>query len=324
MGNATKIWLIVAAALVALGLITFLAAMTVNHWDFAKLSTVEYETNTYQVSEEFSNVSIKAETANILFAPSDEGKCKVVCYEQQKIKHSVTVEEKTLTVNTIDTRKWYDHIAIFSMATPRITVYLPKSEYASLLINVSTGDTEIPTDLRFESIDVSASTGGVNCYASASDVIKIKTTTGDICVKNVSAGSLDLTVSTGKVTASAINCQGDVKINVTTGKTSLTDIVCKGVTSSGSTGNITLENVIATQKLSISRSTGDVKFDGSDATEIYVKTDTGDVTGSLLTDKVFITQTDTGRIDVPKTITGGKCEINTDTGNIHIIIEDQH
>lgn len=28
--------------------------------------------------------------------------------------------------------------------------------------------------------------------------------------------------------------------------------------------------------------------------ELFVKTDTGDVTGSLLTDKIFITQTNTG------------------------------
>ena len=73
--------------------------------------------------------------------------------------------------------------------------------------------------------------------------------------------------------------------------------------------------------LLIKRSTGDVKFDGSDAAEIFIKTDTGDVTGSLLTDKVFITQTDTGNIDVPKTVNGGRCEISTDTGDIKISVK---
>lgn len=46
----------------------------------------------------------------------------------------------------------------------------------------------------------------------------------------------------------------------------------------------------------------------------------GNVKGTLLTNKVFITHTDTGRVNVPKTVTGGKCEINTDTGNIKIDI----
>lgn len=64
--------------------------------------------------------------------------------------------------------------------------------------------------------------------------------------------------------------------------------------------------------------TGNVAFDGADAAEISVKTNTGDVTGSLLTGKVFVVQTDTGAVDVPKTAAGGRCEIETDAGDIRI------
>ena len=55
-----------------------------------------------------------------------------------------------------------------------------------------------------------------------------------------------------------------------------------------------------------------------DAEEIGIKTDTGDVTGSLLSEKVFHARTDTGRIEVPKTTGGGLCEIVTDTGDVRI------
>lgn len=82
-----------------------------------------------------------------------------------------------------------------------------------------------------------------------------------------------------------------------------------------------MKNVISKEKFSIERSTGDVMFDSCDAAEILVKTDTGDIKGSLLSDKVFITQTDTGSVDVPKTVIGGKCEITTDTGDIRIKIQ---
>ena len=63
---------------------------------------------------------------------------------------------------------------------------------------------------------------------------------------------------------------------------------------------------------------GDVEFNGCDADEIYVKTNAGNVTGSFLSNKVFIVDTDTGSVDVPKTETGGRCEINTHTGDIKI------
>ena len=52
--------------------------------------------------------------------------------------------------------------------------------------------------------------------------------------------------------------------------------------------------------------------------EIYIETDTGSVSGTLLSDKVFLAETDTGRVSVPKTTHGGRCEITTDTGNIRI------
>lgn len=64
-----------------------------------------------------------------------------------------------------------------------------------------------------------------------------------------------------------------------------------------------------------------MEFNHCDAETICVNTDTGSVTGTLLTDKVFIIETDTGSVDVPKSITGGRCEITTDTGNIRITIE---
>ena len=108
---------------------------------------------------------------------------------------------------------------------------------------------------------------------------------------------------------------------VSTGKTLLKDISCGNLVSGGSTGDITLENVIASGLISIRRSTGDVKFDHCDAAELSVQTDTGDVTGTLLSEKIFFTESDTGRIEVPETTSGGKCKIKTDTGKIIISIK---
>lgn len=122
------------------------------------------------------------------------------------------------------------------------------------------------------------------------------------------------------MTASDVICKGDVTVGVTTGDAYLTNIICKNVISSGSTGDIFLDNVIAAEKFSIGRNTGKVRFDGCDAAEIFVETSTGSVKGSLLTDKVFITKSSVGKIDVPNTITGGKCEIKTSTGDIEIKI----
>ncbi len=300
MGKKMKIWLIIAASLVVIGCIIFGGAMAMFKWDFTKLSTVKYDINDYEINEDYKNISISTKTADISFEPSGNLKTSVICHEQKNVKHLVSVQDGALVIEIVDTRKWYEHIGI-NFGTPKITVYIPQGEYGTLSVNASTGDVEIPEEFKFESMDVLVSTGNVTNYASASETIKIKTSTGKICVENVSAKTLDLSVSTGK--------------------TNLTEIKCDSVISSGNTGDISMKNVVAAEKISIKRSTGDVRFEGSDAAEIIVETDTGNVAGSLLTDKVFVTETSTGRISVPKTTSGGKCEITTSTGDIEIDIK---
>lgn len=320
MRKSTKIWLIAAACLVLIGCIMFGGVMSMLKWDFTKLSTVKYETNNYEIFEDYQNISIVTDTADIVFVPSENQNTHVLCHEQQNMKHSVTVKEGTLVIEVVDTRKWYEHIGIH-FGGPKITVAIPKKQYGTLSVKTDTGDIAIPKNFTFESIAVSGSTGNVANYASALDGIKITTSTGKITVNNVSAGQIDLSVSTGSVAVSAVTCAGDVQIRVSTGKTDLADIQCNNLTSSGSTGSISLSNVIATGKISIQRSTGNVRLHESDAAEIFVETDTGDITGSLLTDKVFIAHTDTGRVDVPGTVTGGKCELRTDTGDISVTVK---
>ena len=320
MRTRTKVWLIIAASLVLIGSIVFGGVMSVLKWDFTKLSTVKYENNDYKIHEDYQHISIITDTTDIVFVPCESPTTSVSCYEQKNNMHSVSVKDGTLEIEIVDTRKWYEYIGI-NFGTPKITVFIPEGEYGKLSVKASTGDVEIPEVFKFRSVDISVSTGDVKNYASALEGVKIKTTTGNICIENVSAGSLDFIVSTGKVTVSGVTCEGDIIVGVSTGKTYLSNIQCKNFTSSGSTGDISLNNVIATEKLSIKRSTGDIKFDSSDAAEIYIETDTGDVTGSLLTDKVFIAQTDTGKINVPKTVSGGRCEITTDTGNIKITVK---
>ena len=320
MSRKTKIWLIIASSLTLLGIIIFGGVMSIMKWDFTKLSTNKYETNIFNISDDFSSISLESDTADIRFVQSENSECSVTCYDHIKMKYSAYVKDGALIIKLDDTRKWYEYIGI-NFEKPSITVSLPKAEYAALSINESTGDIEIPSHFTFENVLISLSTGDVSFSSSASEDIKIKTSTGDIRIENLSAREIDLSVTTGKVTVLDIVCEDDLAVRVSTGKAYLTNVKCKNLISSGSTGDISLTGVIASEKLSIERDTGDVKFEECDASEIFVETDTGDVTGTLLSKKVFITETDTGRVNVPNSVTGGKCEIKTDTGNIKISVK---
>ena len=309
MSRAKKLWIITAVILVIVGLGIFAGVMTAYDWDFNKLNTENYETNTYEIDEGLDITDVE-------FKPSDSEVCKVVCHEQEKVKHSVVVQDGVLTIRLEDNRKWYDQIAVISFSSPKITVYLPEEKYTSLFIDTDTGDISIPKDFTFENIEINGDTSDVECCASVSDILKIKLSTGDIKVNTITAGELDLSVTTGNIKVDSVKC-GDVQIGVSTGKVRLNNVECSNLTSEGSTGDMILNNVIAVGSFSIKRSTGDVTFKSCDASEIIVRTDTGDVTGTLRSEKLFITKTDTGKVEVPET-TGNRCEIITDTGDIKI------
>lgn len=323
MKKTTKFWLITAALLVLIGCVLFVGAMTRLNWDFHALSTTTYTTNIHEIRETFDSISLDTDTADISFVLSNDGICKVVCFEADTAKHSVTVTEGTLTVQLDEKRTAQNAIGFvgINMDSPRIQISLPNAEYNALLIRENTGDIEIPKEFTFQSIDLSLTTGDVACSASAAGMLKIKASTGDIQAKNLSAGALDLSVSTGTVAASGVSCGGDVTVGVSTGDASLAGIRCKNVISSGRTGDISLQDVIAAEGFWIERSTGDVRLADCDAAELFLKTSTGDVIGTLLSDKVFITETGTGSTDVPQSAEGGKCEITCDTGDIRITVK---
>ena len=322
MRTSVKVCIIVAASLMLLGALVFGVTLALGGIDIIRFGGVEYMEREYEIDYEFKNISIKDKTADIKILPSRDSKTRVVCQESKGLGYTVSANaEGTLEIELVDSRKWYEHISFFSIGKSEITVYLPAGEYGKLTVLSSTGDVDISEEFSFEGIDISLSTGDVECYASAKGLLRIKAGTGDIHLEGVTAGKVDLSVSTGRVSITALECEGDVSLKVGTGKANLAGVDCKGFFSTGDTGDLMMKGVVAEELFRIERSTGDVSFDGCDAAEIYVTTDTGNVLGSLLSDKVFIVDTDTGRVNVPKSITGGRCEIKTDTGDVKITVK---
>ena len=309
--DTAKVWLVIAAVLILVGGLLFVGVMSGLGWDFSRLSTVQYETNEYEITDAFHSVSIHTNTADVTVVPSEDKISRVVCHERVNEKHSVAVEDGTLVIRLTDTRKWYEHIGIF-IDTPKITVYLPPSSHIEPVV--------IPEN-QPGYVLLGKADNLSKAQAAVEQALQITTATGAIHMENIIAGNIALRVSTGMVTLADIICQEDVTVQVSTGQLRITGLQCKNLLSDGSTGNVHLENVIAEDSISVERSTGNVKFDGCDAEKIFVETDTGNVTGTLLTEKVFRAETDTGYIDVPKTTAGGICELETDTGNIKISLK---
>ena len=320
MSKATKVWLITASVLTALGLIIFAAVMTVCNWDFTKLSTVEYKTEVYNPDGEFNKITIDTDITEIELVPSENKECKVVCFESEKAEHYAAVENGTLVISSTDKRKWYENIGI-SLKTPKITVYLSQNSYNSLSVECDTGNITVPENFSFKTVKIDGHTSDIGFFASVSDTVQIKVSSGNISVGTLTADSLSLAAGTGDIKVNSVSINNGINIKTSTGTVKLTDISCGSIFSDGNTGDMSFKNVLVSGSLSVESGTGNVGFDNSDADTVCVKTGTGDVTGTLLSEKVFATKTSTGTVRVPKTASGGKCEITTSTGNIIIDIQ---
>lgn len=299
--NKTKILLAIASLLVVIGVALFLGTMFSVNWDFSKITTFKFETNTYEITDTYRNISFSTIEANVELVPSQDGQTKVVCYEKAKVKHAVEVKDNVLTISVVDQRQWYDYSGI-SFVSQKVTVYLPFNDFENATIKSDTGNVKIPSDFSFNVLDVSLHTGNVVSEAQVS-TIKIKTSTGNVSVKNLS--NADCTVSSS------------------TGNVHLKDVKASTLSINSSTGNVDLNNVVVANKMTVTLSTGNAYLEKCDAGEIYIKTSTGNVRGSLLSEKNFIANSSTGSVSVPTSNSSApRCEIKTSTGNIQITIAE--
>lgn len=337
-----KIPIIIAIVLICVGLLLGFFALLSVKFDVRLLSNVQYDEKTQVMTDSFSDIVISADTHDVRILPSDDGSVRVVYHElsSEKVTVNVSVQDGKLSIVEEDTRRWYQKISIFNFARHGITVYLPAGVYGALDIDISTGKIVVEKGFSFAKARVERSTGSLRLDMIVAGELNIKGSTGDLSLKGA-AGSLQIKQSTGDVELSDLTVSGQMQISTTTGEIDMTrvtaaaafievdtgDIEAKGLTVSGdmavesNTGDIELDHSLIGGHLEIESDTGDVSLDESDVGTAKITTDTGDVTGKLLTDKQYFATTDTGRVRVPTTA-GGLVEIHTDTGNINFLGDD--
>ena len=162
----------------------------------------------------------------------------------------------------------------------KLDLYLTQDMIEDLIINQSTGNITIHNGLNIKDVDINCSTGDIYAEINVLNDFNIEVSTGNIVINN----SL---------------IKGNFKINAGTGDTKLV-------------------NTIVTNDFNFNGSTGDLKFDSFDAKNIYVEASTGNISGTLLSNKIFNCASSTGSVNVPETYEGGICKIRLSTGNINI------
>lgn len=315
MKKSKKIMMIAAAVMIAVGLVLSLGAMFAMKFDFSAMNTVSYETKTYTVGEAFSGVAVDETACDVRFCASNDGECKVICQESENISYSVAVEEGILHIERRDERRWYECIGVY-FGEQEVSVYLPESSYKSLAANTRSGSLTVPQGFYFDTVDVQSTSGNIDLCVLAGGDLSAKTNSGNLHIDGSSAVALTAQTGSGGITLENTSASGDITVKTSSGNIILGEVKGKTVSAEAKSGNINFIGVIADESIDIENGSGNVELQRSDAASLSIKTNSGGVSGTLLTDKIYLANSSTGNVNVPKSVSGGKCEISTGSGNI--------
>ena len=191
--KTVKILFIVAGALILFGALLFVITGFISNWDFKTMLGGNYVSVTTEITEDFDAIEICTDTADISLVYSEEEGCRAVSYDREELSYDCLVEGGVLKVRLVDSRSWFQKLFDMSFGNS-LTLYLTKSEFASLKIEEHTGNVTVPSGFSFGNIDLKLTTGDLFLSASASEKITVNGSTGDVRLDGISAKEVTVSV----------------------------------------------------------------------------------------------------------------------------------
>ena len=245
MKKAKKIAIIVAVSMIAVGIISIVGSLAFVRFDATKLNTMEWKDKTYAVEEPFTNISVLGGDATVGIVPATDGKCKVVCTENEVIYDKVEVVDNTLTIERVDESEWYHNIGVH-FGEIEITVYLPEREYETLFIDNSSGRIDVQGDFTFAEAEISNTSGKTNFMADVEGTLKVENSSGGIYVGDNSVGDLWVKGTSGIIDVTSVCVAGNVEVNGSSGGIGVSKVECTNLSVENSSGVMHLSEIVAT------------------------------------------------------------------------------
>lgn len=288
--GAGKGLVVFGVIILLLGAALFIYGMSVNDWDFKKLSTFRYEYRTYEAeSDEIDSIFLDFDQTNVRVEILESAQKITISYpitfdraDKQKTDVSITAEGNKLTLREESRYNWADHAFNLNWVSPQTVVTLPASAAFDLNVKTSYGD-----------VTLAGGTYGI---------VSLKTAFGSVQANGFTAVDAALETDAGDVRATDVQAEGKFSAETHLGDVKARNVRAKEITLHSDLGDIKIENLDA-QAIKLSSSCGDVKGSIKGATEdfkIDAKTDLGDNNLSNRTDgdKTLFIHTSLGDIDI--------------------------
>ena len=310
--------LIAALSAMLVGAILFGIALFLG----GKLNREEVTDVTHTVAEDFSSISAALGVGDLILMPSDNGTAYAVCGESEHIKYRLKVENGKLILEEVDSRPWFQFIGFF-FGEREVTLYLPKTSYASLQIKNAAGSiVSRDKSLSFGNVTLETASGDITFSGKVTDSLTIDSASGNIRLTDIRADRTSIEAASGKIeienavseALSASTASGDISIG---------SLSASNIDLDTASGDVMLRAVTTARKTQIETASGSVSLTGTDAGEYDIETASGSVTATLLSDKQFHVHSTSGSIDIPPSVKScGICRIETASGSIYVRIAE--
>lgn len=336
MSRKKKTAILVALLLILMGGILTMIGYTMTGNDLTQLNTEKLTQESRTITEPFEHIHIRTGSSDVRILPSSDGSCSVVCDDESETQyHIISVEDGILLIHQVTEPMFF---GVMLQYDPVVTVYLPESQYGSLVVDGAAGSIlDVDTSFTFESAQLTLSSGDIHFRASLTHDLSARTSSGDIrlsgchvggntqvdassggialsglktkvlaangssgdiLLEDIHAQAIQTSAYSGSITLSGCEVEQDVSVQATSGEMELSEVTALSLTGNASSGDFRLYSVFINGQLSLETTSGSIFLDSSDAQSLFLRTSSGEVSGTLLSPKFFITHTSSGMVEV--------------------------
>ena len=248
--KGTKIVLWIGGMLLFIGAIIFAVAFAVSDFDFQFISNVKTVMKRFDESADnpIQSVVIDFDNAEIEVRVQDDIDTLTIEYPQAQNKKGeniteIKVEETAGKISIVESYKTHINLFAWNFKAPTLVVYLPQERVYALDLQTTTGAIRLGNgNLNVSSITFKATTGLIStkdCTVSSTGEARFETTTGIVSVGELSAQTVVLKTTTGKLEALGTITADTVQANATTGDLKFTGKLCaNAITLATTTGDL--------------------------------------------------------------------------------------
>lgn len=312
MNKTIKILLILSLSLIFIGIAIFTAAFFINGRNFADISLSSVDVYEDRVEElrwsDFDNIDISVTSRNVTIRPADDGVARIETRDSERDYLSTSFNGNTLHIKQIVNQKWYDFMSVPINFGNDIVIYLPRDEYASLSIELTSGDIDVMGNISFGKASFDMTSGSLNLSDGFnSGETEIESTSGSINVSGLDGTSLYIHSTSGSIKLENVIESESIVIESTSGKSFLV-------------------NVIGSESIVVKSTSGEIILSRCDAKGLTLESSSGDIKGTIASPKLFVAESASGSIKVPELPdaddkdkwTSDRCIVKTSSGNIHL------